>query len=216
MPTPRPIPISSATRAMARLAAPSSPLDFVARARNKNRIGTQMPSFRPLSTFRPSRIGAGTDGSVTTALPRAASVGANMVAMIAISNIVNPSNSRIPAPKPSAMVSGSPKTNSRLGIPMWPLQHTEVGIGGVREQQQCQGQLRERPQIFGARVELQVIEAEGSEDQPKGTEHDGPVDRRPLEAAARNAVEKDDSGHDGQGFIHDGYSRSSVLRRALL
>jgi hypothetical protein len=34
-----------------------------------------MPSFRPLSTFRPSRMRVGTDVLVTTALPRAASVG---------------------------------------------------------------------------------------------------------------------------------------------
>ena len=57
--------------------------DWVASARKVNRIGTQMPSLRPLSTFRPSRTVAGTAGFVTTALPSAASVGASIVARIA-------------------------------------------------------------------------------------------------------------------------------------
>ena len=41
--------------------------------------GTQMPSFRPLSTLRPCRIRDGIRSSVTTAWPSAASVQASMI-----------------------------------------------------------------------------------------------------------------------------------------
>ena len=44
-------------------------------ARNNSKTGTQMPSFRPLSTLSPSRTLSGTDSLVTTAFPSAASVG---------------------------------------------------------------------------------------------------------------------------------------------
>ena len=45
-----------------------------------NSSGTQIPSLSPLSTFSPCRIRDGSRGSVTTASPSAASVGASSTA----------------------------------------------------------------------------------------------------------------------------------------
>ncbi len=83
------------------------------KARKRYKIGTQIPSFKPLSTLSPSRILAGTNLLLTTALPSAASVGANNVAIIATSNKLRSSNIRRPTPKPSRMVKGSPINNKR-------------------------------------------------------------------------------------------------------
>ena len=48
-----------------------------------------IPSLSPLSMFNPWRIGPGTRGSVTTAWPSAASVGARTIARITASHRVN-------------------------------------------------------------------------------------------------------------------------------
>ena len=79
--------------------------------------GTQIPSLRPLSTSRAWRIRPGTRGSVTTAWPRAASVGARMIAMIAASPKVSWSKITPAASAPSAIVSGSPIPSRRTGTP---------------------------------------------------------------------------------------------------
>src|SRR5215472_13925897 len=88
-------------------------------------MGTQMPSLRPLSKLSASRIAAGTAGLVTTGLPRAASVGANIAASKAISKIASPGKTTAAARKPSTIVSGKPIPSSRdpaaevsgLGVP---------------------------------------------------------------------------------------------------
>ena len=116
-PTARPIPISSTTSLIASVQGPASPALSSASARNTNRMGTQMPSFRPLSTFRPWRISSGTDSLVTTALPSAASVGASMVASRAMVNRDRLSTSSTPTPKPSTMVNGRPISSNRAGSP---------------------------------------------------------------------------------------------------
>ena len=52
--------------------------------------GVAIPSLRPLSTFSARRILAGTAGFVTTASPRAASVGARIDAISAAAAIRPP------------------------------------------------------------------------------------------------------------------------------
>ena len=103
-----------------------------ASARNVKRMGTQMPSFRPLSTFRLSRTGAGTASFVMTASPSAASVGASIVARIATVRNGRWGKRSIPVPTPSAMVNGRPISS----MPLWNAeaapQGGQVGVGGVR------------------------------------------------------------------------------------
>ena len=91
MPAPRPPEISDSTSATA-TAAKSS--------------GTQMPSLRPLSTLRPWRIRAGTRGSVTTACPSAASVGASTTPRISASSTLSSPKTAAAATAPSRIVSG--------------------------------------------------------------------------------------------------------------
>ena len=78
-------------------------------------MGTQMPSLRPLSTFRLWRIRSGSDGSVTTACPSAASVGARITASSSASDQLRPVSVSMPAASPAASVSGSPIPSSRDG-----------------------------------------------------------------------------------------------------
>ena len=115
-PTTTPIPISSATSVNAAIVVSPSMPDLDASARNINKIGTQIPSFYPLSKFSPSRIFSGTASFVTTALPRAASVGARMVARIAISINVRFPKIRTPTPKPKRIISGRAINKSLRGI----------------------------------------------------------------------------------------------------
>ena len=82
-----------------------------------NRSGTQIPSLSPLSTFRPWRIRCGTRGSVTTAWPSAASVGANTIARITASSTDNCPKIQAAATAPSAIVSGRPMPSRRSGTP---------------------------------------------------------------------------------------------------
>ena len=117
-PTANPIPSSCATRAKADASlSPCAPP--TARAIKNSTMGTQIPSFRPLSIFRPSRIWAGTALLVMTALPRAASVAASMVARIAASYNDKPSNISTANPKPNAITPGSPSINILEGIRNW-------------------------------------------------------------------------------------------------
>ena len=80
-----------------------------------NSSGTQIPSLSPLSTFRPWRIRPGTRGSVTTAWPRAASVGARITPMMTASQKVSWSKITPAASAPRAIVSGRPIPSRRIG-----------------------------------------------------------------------------------------------------
>ena len=110
--TPKPISSSSSVAAL----RPSEISDSTsATATAANSSGTQMPSLSPLSTFSPWRIRAGMRGSVTTACPSAASVGARTTARITASSTVSAPRSAAAATAPSAIVSGSPMPSRRTG-----------------------------------------------------------------------------------------------------
>ena len=80
-----------------------------------NSSGTQIPSFSPDSTFSPCRMREGRRGSMTTACPSAASVGARITARIRSSARLNEPNSPAPTAQPAAIVSGRPIPSRRAG-----------------------------------------------------------------------------------------------------
>ena len=61
---------------------------MVARETNNNNIGKQIPSFKPLSILIAWRILAGTRKLLTTACPKAASVGERIVANTAADHLI--------------------------------------------------------------------------------------------------------------------------------
>ena len=71
----------------------------------------------PLSTSSACRTRAGTDVSVTTFWPSAASVEASMVDSRTTDASAMPGNTSQPTPTPAIMVRGSPMSSSRLGQP---------------------------------------------------------------------------------------------------
>ena len=73
-----------------------------------NSSGTQIPSFSPLSTLSPCRIRDGSRGSVTTAWPSAASVGASTMARTSASLQASDPKTTGRERVPRATVSGSP------------------------------------------------------------------------------------------------------------
>ena len=74
-----------------------------------------MPSLSPLSTLRPWRTREGIRGSVTTACPSAASVGASTIASNTASINASCPNTATPARAPATIVSGSPIASRRRG-----------------------------------------------------------------------------------------------------
>ncbi len=84
-------------------------------ARNNARNGVASPSLSPLSTFSARRMRTGTAGSVKTARPSAASVGARIVPMTAAAAQPSAWNIRPATSVPRAIVSGSPSRSSRPG-----------------------------------------------------------------------------------------------------
>ena len=74
-----------------------------------------MPSLSPLSTLSPCRIREGTLGSVTTACPSAASVGASTIASKTASMNASSPSTATPASAPATIVSGSPIASRRSG-----------------------------------------------------------------------------------------------------
>ena len=75
-----------------------------------------MPSFRPLSTLIVERIILGTFGSVTTALPSAASVGVSNNASKIMYVIGCSGNSHTATAVPATIVKGRPIKSNRAGI----------------------------------------------------------------------------------------------------
>ena len=78
--------------------------------------GRAMPSLSPLSMFSACRIRAGTRGLETTALPRAASVGASIAPSVAASQTSRSPSTASAASQPNRIASGSPMPSSRAGI----------------------------------------------------------------------------------------------------
>ena len=106
--------------------------------------GTQMPSFRPLSTLRPCRIRDGTRSSVTTAWPSAASVQASMIESTSASTRLTPGSTPTPTRVPAAIVSGRPMPSSRSRHRELLAQRRQRDPRGVGEEDERQRRLREQ------------------------------------------------------------------------
>ena len=74
-----------------------------------------MPSFNPLSTLMVCLIFKGTSSLVTTANPRAASVGDRISAINASNQMFSPGNNGIANNTPITIVIGKPINNRRIG-----------------------------------------------------------------------------------------------------
>ena len=92
-----------------------------------------MPSLSPLSTFKLCRTRDGSRGSVTTACPSAASVGASTTARRSASGQLSAPRSATAAAKPATSVSGSPMP-SRRGDGHLPAEGSQVDARGVGEE----------------------------------------------------------------------------------
>src|SRR4051794_2854699 len=110
--TPQPISSSSSVPA---LRPPEISDSTSAAATAAKSSGTQIPSLSPLSTLRPWRMRAGSRGSVTTACPSAASVGASTTARITASSTVSSPKTAAAAIAPTRIVSARPIPSSRTG-----------------------------------------------------------------------------------------------------
>ena len=89
----------------------------LARSSATRKKGTANPSLSPLSTSSAWRTRAGTDVSVTTRWPSAASVEHSIVERRKAEASAMPGNTSRPTPVPASIVSGRPMRRSRLGQP---------------------------------------------------------------------------------------------------
>ena len=106
--------------------------------------GTHRPSFSPLSTFRPWRMRDGRRGSVTTAWPSAASVGASTIASTSASANVSTGRSPSATSVPARIVSGSPIPSSRAGTSTSLRSAPQVDPRRVGEEHEREGRLHDR------------------------------------------------------------------------
>ena len=110
----KPYPISS-SKSFTASPFPIAPLWVSAIVIAISSNGTQIPSLSPLSTLSPWRTRTGTRGSVTTASPSAASVGARTMASRIASISVTSPNIATPASVPATIVRGNPIASKRRG-----------------------------------------------------------------------------------------------------
>ena len=129
------------------------PSSAITRLRNRVTNGVAIPSLRPLSTFSARRILAGTAGFVTTARPRAASVGARIDAISAAA--AHPASG-----KSSSRRHGPESDRERQANEEQPNRQARIALHlaqpngrGVREEQYAERELRdeERRLAFEAR-----------------------------------------------------------------
>ena len=137
--------------------------------------GTQMPSLRPLSTFSPWRTRERQRGSVTTAWPSAASVGARMIASRRASGHES-------APKRTSADAEAGEDREWQAEAEQPgrdrdlvAQRLEVDPGGVAEEDERERRLGE--QLHGLARDAGVDDAErvDAEEEPgRGEDHRRP------------------------------------------
>ena len=129
----------SAARTLPLLSPSCSPTRASATASS----GTQMPSFRPLSVFRPWRMRDGSLSSVTTAWPRAASVGARMTASRRASGTASCGSRTSDASEPGEDRERQPDREQTQGDRRLAFQQAHTQLGGVRVEHQHQGRGRD-------------------------------------------------------------------------
>ena len=140
-----------------------------------------MPSLSPLSTFKLCRTRDGSRGSVTTACPSAASVGASTTARRSASGQLSAPRSATAAAKPATSVSGRPMPSRRAGTATSP--------------RRARRSMRE---ASAKRTTARVASASACTCSPAGAEVDEPDDLRAQEQADRHEHHR-----GGQGGARD-------------
>ena len=167
-----------------------------------NSSGTQMPSLRPLSTLSPWRIRCGTRGSVTTACPSAASVGASTTARITASPMLSSPKIAAAATAPSAMVSGRPMPSSRTGT-------STVRRSAPRSMREASANSTSASVVSASAAhgrararQVDPVEHLGPDQQPEGDEQDRRRDRRPRQPPRDRGDAEQRERHEGEGPLH--------------
>ena len=165
-------------------------------------IGTQMPSLRPLSKLRLSRIADGTAGFVATGLPRAASVGASAAARRPISSSDRPG--RISEAEGKAEQDRQRQADEKQPSRQEPVaaDPVGVGIGGVREQHQREGDLGEEAQVADRRIERQCAKRHRAKQQADQDEENPPADPRPVHPPGEKRVGEGDQRQHRDVQVH--------------
>ena len=149
------MPISSATSLSASAVVLSSPAVPAASARKTNRMGTQMPSLSPLSTFRPSRILAGTDFVGHHRLAQGRIGGRQHGRQDGDLEQGQSVEQQHTDPEPEQDGQRQSDQQQALGDLDAFLEHPEIGIGRIGEQHQGERQLGQGAQTLGIDVQGQ-------------------------------------------------------------
>ena len=167
----------------------------------KNR-GTQIPSFSPLSTFSPWRTREGRRGSVTTACPSAASVGARITARRSASGHESDPEQEEPDDEPDEQRQRQADTEQARRDGDFVPERSEVDPRRVAEEDERERRLGE--QLDGLARDGRVDEAErvGSDERADAREHHRRGDRRSLEPAGDGREPEQRQRDDGQGPVH--------------
>ena len=147
--------------------------------------GTQIPSFRPLSTLRPWRTRSGSRGSVTTACPSAASVGARMTASRSASGHDSEPKRTRATPKPASERQRQPEAEQTSRDRDLVPERAEVDPRRVAEEDERERRLGQQLDRLAGDRRVDEPEGVGADEQPDRREHHRRSDRRAVEPAAR-------------------------------
>ncbi len=151
-----------------------------------------MPSLSPLSTLRPWRTRDGTRGSVTTACPSAASVGASTIASRTASMNASCPNTATPASAPATIVSGSPIASRRRGTTYWRRSAREVDPRRVREEDDRQRRLGDPANGFAPDRRVEPAQDIRARHETAGDEHHRRSDHRPQKPPRDRRIREDE------------------------
>ena len=93
--------------------------------------------------------------------------------------------------------------------PRRPSKHPQIGVGRIREQHQCQGQLGQRAQHLSIGLEGEQVETFRPDQKAEGRKDHRAAHPRPLDAPGDEAVQTRPR-QQRQTFIHEGHG--CVLR----
>ena len=134
-----------------------------------NSSGTQIPSLSPLSTLSPWRILAGTRGSVTTACPSAASVGARTTPRITASSIAQLRRRPPPPRRRRARWSVAVRSRAAAPAPRRRDEGAEIDARGIAEQHERERRLRQGSHGRARALEVDPVEHLGPASNPNAT-----------------------------------------------
>ena len=180
----------------------TAPASACATARTMKKSGTQMPSLSPLSTLSPCRTRDGSAGSVTTACPSAASVGARTTASRSASaQVSEPSRTSADAEAGHDRQRQADPEQTRRDRDLV-TERAQVDPRGVAEEHDRERRLRQQLHRLAGHARVDEPERVDADDEPDRGEHHRAREWRAGEPPGQGRVAEQRDGDRREGPGH--------------